>query len=207
MKAELRRDLLARRCSLSPEENAVKSKRIASKLLGLPEFGTSRTVFIYSATGSEVKTESVMLTALKLGKRVAVPAIDLSGRLLRPVLISDPARELDDRCRGCPQPPPGSCVEVPAEEVDLAVVPGVGFDGRGARLGRGGGYYDEFLGHWPRIFRVALAFQCQIVDRLPVSGHDQPIDVLITENRVVRIRPPRLPMVYQEEPLTTEKGS
>ena len=76
---------------------------------------------------------------------------------------------------------------VPADAMTLFVVPGVGFDRTGRRLGQGGGYYDRVLAACKRP-AVGLAFSVQVVDELPVEPHDHPIDWLVTEHGALRTR-------------------
>jgi 5-formyltetrahydrofolate cyclo-ligase len=72
----------------------------------------------------------------------------------------------------------------PISDVDLVIVPGVAFDGRGQRVGYGGGYYDRFLVK-TRAPRVALAYENQIVASVPAEDHDQRVDKIVTEKRVI----------------------
>jgi 5-formyltetrahydrofolate cyclo-ligase len=74
---------------------------------------------------------------------------------------------------------------VGAEQLDLLIVPGVGFDRTGHRLGYGGGFYDHYLEHYPG-WTIGLGFDCQLVDALPRQPHDHPIRMLITEKGVLR---------------------
>jgi 5-formyltetrahydrofolate cyclo-ligase len=67
-----------------------------------------------------------------------------------------------------------------AERLDLMLIPGVGFDRQGNRLGRGAGYYDRFLSSMPnRPFLVGLAFQEQLLDEVPTERHDVPMDIVL----------------------------
>lgn len=75
---------------------------------------------------------------------------------------------------------------LPWEEVDLLVVPGVAFDDSGHRLGQGGGFYDRLLAREPRPFAVGLAYELQVVDRVPRDPHDMQVDAVITERRTLR---------------------
>ena len=69
--------------------------------------------------------------------------------------------------------------------IDLILVPGCGFDLEGGRLGRGGGYYDRFLAGQVGVLKVGLCFECQMIDRLPTEAHDQSVDLIVTESRVI----------------------
>ncbi len=73
------------------------------------------------------------------------------------------------------------------DELALILLPGLGFDLSGGRLGRGGGYYDRFLSRVPaNVPRVGLAFECQLLERIPMQPHDQKVDWIVTENRTIR---------------------
>ena len=90
--------------------------------------------------------------------------------------ILEPSQEL----RRLPQK------QVELKELDLIMVPGVGFDANGARMGHGKGYYDKLLENArPDTPLVALAFECQIFDEIPVASHDVFMDKIITESRLI----------------------
>ena len=75
------------------------------------------------------------------------------------------------------------------KEIDLIVMPGVAFDRNGHRLGHGGGYYDRFLKTmYSKIPRIALAFDFQILPKIPREIWDVPVDEIMTELEVIRIR-------------------
>ncbi len=76
---------------------------------------------------------------------------------------------------------------VPYDELDLVVVPGVVFDERGFRIGYGGGFFDRLLGE--KAFRArtaALAYDFQVIERIPEEEHDRPVQAVFTESRVIR---------------------
>jgi 5-formyltetrahydrofolate cyclo-ligase len=71
--------------------------------------------------------------------------------------------------------------EIPPAEADVILTPGVAFDRSGARLGRGGGFYDRLLADGSlKARRIAVCFTCQIVERVPVESHDAPVDEIVT---------------------------
>jgi 5-formyltetrahydrofolate cyclo-ligase len=77
-------------------------------------------------------------------------------------------------------------VPVPFEEIDLVVTPGLGFDRRGNRLGRGGSYYDRFFANTElKAIKCGLGFAEQLVDTVPVVDHDVPVDLLVTDKEIV----------------------
>jgi 5-formyltetrahydrofolate cyclo-ligase len=179
----MREALLAARRALPREDRLARSRCIASRVVELPAFARARTVGLYAAIGAEVDTEEVARLAGAAGKRVAFPRIVPSQRALAYATCA-PA-ELVAGPAGTREPPPAA-PDVQLAELDLVVVPGVGFDARGRRLGRGRGHYDATLSALPPLAaRVALAFELQIVAEIPAEPHDAPLDAVVTEARVL----------------------
>ena len=73
---------------------------------------------------------------------------------------------------------------IPPEELDLIIVPGIAFDTRGERLGKGGGFYDAYLARATKAKRIALAFSCQLVAKIPMEDHDVRVHKIITEQGI-----------------------
>ncbi|MBI5379884.1 MAG: 5-formyltetrahydrofolate cyclo-ligase [Nitrospirae bacterium] len=190
-KPALRRRLLARRDRIAAPERAARSGRILRRLLALPEYRRARWVGLYCAFRSEVATATLLRRALREGKRVAVPMTIWRGRSLVFSEVRDPERDLIPGTQGIPEPRPDALRPVAVEALDLLIVPGVGFDLSGHRLGYGMGFYDRLFHRLPgRVPRVALAFECQVMTALPAGKQDQPVDVIVTEERVIRISKP-----------------
>ena len=83
---------------------------------------------------------------------------------------------------------------VPPTEITAIIVPGLAFTKGGQRLGRGGGYYDRYLAALPpTTHKIGVCFALQIVDALPIEHHDQKMDVVITEEGLASVKPPRNP--------------
>jgi 5-formyltetrahydrofolate cyclo-ligase len=93
-------------------------------------------------------------------------------------------RELEPGPFGALEPPAGAR-EVPLDEIDCVVLPGVAFSEDGHRLGRGGGYYDATLARMARAARVGVAFDAQLVPTLPREPHDAALDAIVTEARLL----------------------
>ncbi|MEZ6130862.1 MAG: 5-formyltetrahydrofolate cyclo-ligase [Planctomycetaceae bacterium] len=163
------------------------SRRIVGAFMALPEYATAETVMFYVDVRSEVRTRFDLQAALDSGKTIVVPWCNDDGELelfrlshmdeleLGMYKILEPRQDL----RRLPEK------QVPVESLDLIMVPGVGFDRRGARMGHGKGYYDKLLEHArPDTPLVALAFECQMFDDIPVAEHDVFMDRIITEDCV-----------------------
>lgn len=184
-KKQIRAKYKAARSSMSKEDVMLKSSRIKQLLFSLPEFQTAKTVCFYIATKNEVQTENVIRDAIKLGKRVLVPIVEMDRTLVMSRLF-DYDKELEPGAFGILEPKSTCRRIVPISEAELIIVPGVVFDLDGNRLGYGGGYYDRFLSSAKTNTRfVGLAYECQVVDKLPHGLGDVPVHKIVTECRVI----------------------
>ena len=184
----LRNKILGARDLLSASERHEKSSSAIQNFWSLPEMKHWSTLFIYVNFRSELETLELIRLCLSQGKRVAVPLVDASTVSMIPLLIQDPEKDLVSGYYGIPEPDPQKSLRVAAREIDAAVIPGSVFDIQGGRLGYGGGYYDRFLvNDAPQAKRIGLAFEMQVVEKVPVEPHDQPLDILITEKGIVNL--------------------
>lgn len=181
-KSELRATLREARRAIPPAEREALSAVICDRAAGLPVFRAAGTVHAYVGVADEVRTLSLLEDAWRGGKRVVCPRIGIGGRLESRQIRSP--EDLVAGPRGLRQPDPETTVLVPPGEIDLVVVPGIGFDRQGRRLGFGGGYYDRFLSS-TRASRLGLAFSLQIVDRIPQGPGDEPVHWIVTERETI----------------------
>ena len=176
-KARRRREALARLAALPDGHLADAGRRIARRLLESPAWGRARTVHTYvSSLPGEVDTRALIEAARTRDMRVLVPVVSGLGEPLRHAAI-DGLAELSPGPLGLLQPASPRFVEPAA---DLVLVPGVLFDRRGFRLGRGGGFYDRFLAGLAGGFRIGLIYDEFLVDEVPVEDHDVPVDSVAT---------------------------
>jgi len=181
-KASLRRLVLSRRARVAPDERAAAAGRVAEAVASSVEFAGAEAVLGYASFGNELPTDPTMEAVLSAGKRLLLPYVD--GQRLCAAEVASIA-DLAPGYRGIREP-------VARKPVDLTVagivlVPGVAFDERGGRLGYGGGFYDGLLSEIPReIPRVGLCFEQQVVEDVPVGDADEPVDIVITEARLIR---------------------
>ncbi|HET8650255.1 MAG TPA: 5-formyltetrahydrofolate cyclo-ligase [Gemmatimonadales bacterium] len=184
-KAELRRRLLAQRDS--EPEREVRSRRIAEHLRALPAFADAATICWYVGVRSEVPTLALIEESLAAGRRAVVPACRGDDLQLAEIRATD---ELAPAQFGLLEPTEDVCMQpdriCPPGEIDLFIVPGVGFDPAGHRLGYGRGYYDRlFAVARPEAWRIALAYRSQVVPELPSDPHDVPMHLIVTEAGVI----------------------
>lgn len=181
-KRAVRADAGHRRRGISPIERHRWSEAILHRLAALPEFAAAARIALYAATVDEVQTEALFARATGAGKAVYYPTVGSTAKTLTFRQVDD-LRNLRPGYGGVLEPRTGP--ERAAEEIDLVIVPGVAFDRDGHRVGRGGGFYDRWL---PRVrgCRIGLAFECQLVDRVAAEAHDQQVDMIVTEERIIR---------------------
>lgn len=185
-KSELRGKLRQMRAALPPELVENWSSAIRARLTALEVFRRAETLHYYaSSLPGEVRTDQLVARSLMERRRVICPRVRAHGQLDHHE-ISDPA-QLVEAAFGLREPDPELAIPADPRSADLIVVPGVGFSEDGARLGMGGGYYDRFLAEQSAP-RVGLAFEMQMLEALPRSPHDEAVDLIVTELRVIRCR-------------------
>lgn len=181
-KHKIRTKILARLRAQEASQRASKSSIIGKKLFALPIFRQSNVVLFYAAFDGEVDTFDMMKQTQQYGKRIALPRVNPTEHRLRPTYIDGPLELLAKGPFGI-QEPVEACLEIlDLHEIDLVIVPGVAFDKANHRLGRGGGYYDRFLGTLSqKTATIGLAFDFQIVPALPCQeAHDIPVWKVLT---------------------------
>ncbi len=185
---QLRKQTLAARNALSAEDLRKKSAAIGERLLALPEIRHSSNIFLYVSFRSEVQTTEILAKLLSMGKSVSVPITYVKERRLDAIRITDPEQELVAGYCDIPEPRPEILVSnyVAPETIDAIILPGSVFDLRCGRFGYGGGFYDRFVSSVPSALRIGLAFDLQIVERAPLQDHDELLDMVVTETRLIR---------------------
>ena len=180
----LRRAAMSRRRSLSPANCRSWSEAIQTRALELRQYLDARSVALYSAVQNEVETEAILEDALRAGKHVFFPKFNRrDGAEFAQVTSKD---ELASGRFGIAEPAGTNALALVDGACAIVFIPGVLFDNRGHRLGRGGGWYDRALAQFGnRGFFVGLAYEVQIVDRLPEQSWDQRVHYVITENRLI----------------------
>jgi 5-formyltetrahydrofolate cyclo-ligase len=185
-KEEIRRNISNQRLSLTSEEIKNKSHQIFLNLLKSEEYINFPNIMFYVATRSEVQTEEMIKVSIKMGKKIFIPIILTDCIDLAPSRLFDFDRELEKGKKGIFEPKQEYRRLFPPEDIDLIILPGIAFDIRGNRIGRGCGYYDNFLRKiCPSAKIIALAFEIQIVKKIPTDTNDIPVHKIITEKRII----------------------
>ncbi|MGM0782569.1 MAG: 5-formyltetrahydrofolate cyclo-ligase [Pseudomonadota bacterium] len=190
----LRRELRRRRRTLSTRQQRLAAEALCHRLRRLPEVKRARRVALYLPNDGEIDPQPLIPWLRRRGARVYLP-------VLRP--LSDNALWFVHYHRNTPMrrnrfgiPEPEArhgahrARRQPAWTLDLILLPLVGFDAQGNRLGMGGGFYDRSLAFTrrtgPRPILIGLAHECQRVERLPAALWDVPLDAIVSDRRTVR---------------------
>jgi len=183
-KVQLRQELQKCLISMPVEQRKEKSRKACRKLIATPEFQNASTIMMYLSLPHELDTSDAILCAWQLGKTVVVPKVSWQQRHMIPVQINSLETGFSSEVAGLRNPITGA--PVPFEDIDLVVAPGLGFDRKGNRLGRCGSYYDRFLTNKDRkASKCGFAFAEQVLEQVPVTEHDVPVDFLVTDEEVL----------------------
>ena len=159
------------------------NRAIQARVLSLPAYRAAKSVALYSPIGNEVETADICRHALEIGKIVYFPRA--SGESMGMVRVGSRG-DLRRQRNGILEPVGDELLTAPNPSGLVLFIPGLAFDLAGNRLGRGRGWYDRALsslGTAP--VRIALAFEFQILESLPVEDWDQKVHQIVTEKRII----------------------
>jgi 5-formyltetrahydrofolate cyclo-ligase len=186
-KENLRRYMLRLRDRQSISEIEQKSQDIIDQVLHLHEYVRARGIACYVSKDSEVNTRVLIRTALDQEKRILIPVVKKGDIELFFSEIKDLGSDLAPGTFGILEPKPENVRPASLDTVDIIFVPGIVWDRDGYRLGWGRGYFDRVIKNLPAHVRSAgLAFNMQLISRVPRDQFDVPVDMVVTESRVIR---------------------
>jgi 5-formyltetrahydrofolate cyclo-ligase len=184
-KRKIRRDFLALRNEMKPFLTQTCSRAVLARIKELPAYKKAKIIMFYLSCGSEVPTDLMINSALSEGKTVVVPAIESRrDRLMCAMKIL----KVEDACQlvyGVRQPEIKPNYAIEKCSIDLIFVPGIAFSVKGSRTGYGKGFYDRWLKDIPVEKVAGLAYDFQIMDKLPVGKYDLPVGSIVTEKRII----------------------
>ncbi len=185
-KEELRKKILSKRFKMSQREVQAKSEVICSSLISSELFREAKIIALYSPIKKEVRTEDVFTAAKSEGKIVGFP-VSNSDNIEITYFEVDDMSELLEGTYGIMEPSTDTKKMIMDSDIDLIIIPGVAFDERGFRIGYGGGYFDRLLEKDDiKATTIALAFDTQVVLRIPEESHDMRVNFIFTENRKIK---------------------
>lgn len=185
-KAALRARLRAELRTLAAEARASASAELCARVRASAAWQSARAVLLFFPVASEPDTAPLLTDALAAGKLLALPRFNAAANAYEAVRVIDPVRELATGPFQVREPV-AACPTVPLNRLDLALVPGLGFDARGHRLGRGKGHYDRLLAGFTGM-KIGVAFDFQIVTEVPREAHDIALDAVVTPTRWIEAK-------------------
>lgn len=182
-KQELREAITNKRRGLPRDVIVEKSRRIIDRLKEIEGYKNANTIMSYISLDVEVDTKELIKDELiKQNKVMLVPFVEENKINISKL---DNFENLVKGKFGVFEPKKKERYD---DKIDLIIVPGVVFDEKGSRIGFGRGYYDKLLSELKDPLKIGLAFEEQIVDFLPTEEHDMPVDIIITEKRVINCK-------------------
>ncbi|MGO1469631.1 MAG: 5-formyltetrahydrofolate cyclo-ligase [Tissierella sp.] len=180
----IREKMLKKRKKLSKESRDIHSQIIMDKLLSSSYYANSKTIMCFISFSDEVNTHNFIKKAIDDGKRIVVPITFPENKELKPSILKD-FKELEPGFYNILTPKEEFKRFIDPQEIDLVIVPGVAFKKDGYRVGYGGGYYDRFLSKIQNTPTIAIGFDIQVVEDLPIDSFDIPVDYIYTEKNII----------------------
>lgn len=173
-KTALRKEIREKKRAMSPQQIASASQDLARQFFATDYYRQAKTLYGYLPYNQEVRTEQILLQALRDGKKVAVPKV--YGDTMRFIFVED-LNGVEKGYAGIPEPVADE--PVAQDENALVLMPGLAFDAEGHRIGYGGGFYDKFLSAEPVHPTVALCYDFQMLSKLETEEFDVPVDLVL----------------------------
>lgn len=186
-RAQLRRKLRQQRRALTPAAQRNAAQALYRQLAQHPLFRRARHIALYLANDGEIDPHLLIAAAHARGKQVYLPVLKSWPRTSMMFQRIDMRERLAGNRFGIPEPRRDHKRQRKVWALDLILLPLVGFDRHGGRLGMGGGFYDRSLAYraqrnnWHKPTLLGLAHDCQQVDRLPMASWDMPLDATVTD--------------------------
>lgn len=175
-KGEIRADIKRIKETLTPLDISRCSRPVTEKVINSDDFQKTDVILTYMEYNQELITHAIMTKAWEMGKRVAVP------KVINKVMEFYYIESFDDVYKGYMGILEPYKLEKASDEKALVIVPGLAFDLRFNRIGYGGGFYDDFFERYSdrNYIKMGLAYDFQIIDKIPCEEHDKKVDMLIT---------------------------
>jgi len=187
VKVRLRQELKSSRDSLSPAQREAAAKAAEAKIVHLPKWQNAKVVCLYASFQGELPTTQLLQNLLRLEKRCVLPKVNSEGQPELYEIKSFQDLELSSLEI---LEPKINCPRINPTQIDFFLVPGIGFDRRGNRLGHGAGFYDRLLAQAnPNAFLLGYGYDFQVVDAIPHEAHDRVMHAMATPSQIIYIKP------------------
>lgn len=173
-KNQLRKLIRQRKKLVSTDEAKTKSDIVFAEVVTMEEFKAANTVLAFWSLPDEIPTHEFVMKWSKT-KRMVLPVVVGDNLELRLYTGTEKLTQSDSF--GIMEPTTGQIIN--PSEIDFAIIPGVAFDKKGNRLGRGKGFYDRLLPQLDKVLKIGVGYEFQLVDSVPVAEFDLPVDIVI----------------------------
>ncbi|MDQ1330190.1 MAG: 5-formyltetrahydrofolate cyclo-ligase [Thermodesulfobacteriota bacterium] len=185
-KVEIRNNISKIFSKLSSNNISEKTRGIEKRLFEFANFVEAKTSLLYINAACEVITGNILKKCFDNNKIVVLPAFNEEKNEVILMKVDNIKTDMKYKKNGTSEPDADKCKIIPMEFIEIAIIPGVAFDEKGGRIGSGDGAYDRLIPKLPPTTRkVALAYESQIVQYIPMESHDKYVDIIITENRII----------------------
>ncbi len=174
-KSEIREEILRRKQQYSRQQRDELSSPIMDKLLAHPRIAEAQTILMYYSLPDEVNTHQTVDQLLGMGKRVLLPVVVDAENL--EIRCYESNNDLREGAFHIMEPIGRPFTDFAS--LEIGVIPGMGFDAQGHRLGRGKGYYDRLLAQLPHMYKLGVCFDFQKVEQIPVTQFDITMDEIL----------------------------
>ena len=182
-KTELRVQMLNAVSNLPSEVRSAAATKICAQVAENPAIADAQCVLGFAPLGSEPDITPLLEALRAGGTAIALPRASAQTGQMELVQLTEPIAALPKDTMGVRVPASGA--NIPPEQVEVALIPGVAFDERGNRLGRGGGFYDRFLASASALNTIGICFDLQLLEQVPAEAHDIRVHHVSTEQRIL----------------------
>ena len=177
-KATLRAEIKKVKALLSPEQKATECNAVWQHIASLDCFDNAQHILLYHSLPDELSTHNIIDEWVALGKTIYLPVVVGDDLVIRQY-----SREAMQQGEFNIMEPTGN--DIDSNCIELIIVPGVAYDNKGNRLGRGKGYYDRLLSR-TQATCIGVCYNCQLVDNIPAEPHDRIMHYIVTAQGIAR---------------------
>lgn len=179
-KQYIRQTIKSLRAVMDHQQIIAFSEAIKTKLLSLESVRNADCIMAFYSHKNEPLMMEFIRECIDMGKSIALPCVTGEGEMIAAKYCRD--SEMKNNVYGIPEP--AFAGEISCERPDVIIVPGIAFDINLNRIGFGGGYYDRYLAATDA-YKIGVCFDFQIVGKIDTDSHDVPMDIIVTEKRVI----------------------
>lgn len=184
IKKALRRDLKAKREAMGEDLRLAKSEQIVERIKQSKFYKQAKKIFVFSPIGAELRIDLLFDQAEAQDKTLAFPVTFAKGRM--EAFVPEDRHKMQADSMGIKSPDPEKDKQLDPQEIDLLLVPLLGFDRSKQRIGYGGGFYDRYIARLsPHSVTVGVAFAEQEVAEIPTGRFDKTLDYIFTDKEII----------------------